>query len=155
MNRPMPKLAIRQISRWLVRAVSLSCLLAGVAELLPAAHGQNVPSQPHPMLPQPIGQAVSGDGPDAQPGGPHADERLLRALNADRQKSLVNDTNKLLRLVNELNAEIARTSPAALTPEQVRKLAEIEKLARNVREKMATSVRDLLPFEAPFQPPHN
>jgi len=67
----------------------------------------------------------------------------------------VNDTNKLLRLVNELNAEIARTEPSVLTADQLRKLAEIEKLARNVKEKMATSVRGTQAFEPPFQPVHN
>ncbi len=69
------------------------------------------------------------------------EEKRLRALNADRQKSLVSDTNKLLVLVNELNAEIARSKADALTAEQLRKVAEIEKLARNVREKMSLSVK--------------
>jgi len=78
-------------------------------------------------------------------------ERLLRALNADRQKSLVSDTNKLLRLVNELNAEIARANTGSLTPSQVRRVAEIEKLAHNVKEKMSTSVRGTPAFRAPFQ----
>jgi hypothetical protein len=78
-------------------------------------------------------------------------EKLLRALNADRQKSMVSDTNKLLRLVNELNAEIARTGPDSLTDDQLRKLAEIEKLAHKVKDKMSTSVRGTPAFEPPFQ----
>lgn len=109
-----------------------------------------------PGLPQPIGQGVNDDMSEA-PGNmdPLHDERLLRAMNADRQKSLVADTNKLLRLVNELNAEIARTSPAALTADQLHRLQEIEKLAHNVKEKMSTSVRGLPAFQPPFQPVHN
>jgi len=104
------------------------------------------------MIPQPLGQLGNQDDDTS---GPSQDEQLLRVLNAQRQKSLVADTDKLLRLANDLNAEIARTTPAALTPDQLHKLAEIEKLARNVREKMATSVRGTQPFVPPFQPPHN
>ena len=104
------------------------------------------------MIPQPIGQPV-GDSGNVTYGPPDIqNEKLLRALNADRQKSLVSDTNKLLRLVNELNAEIARTNPVSLNPAQLHKVAEIEKLAHNVKDKMSTSVRGTPAFQAPFQP---
>lgn len=82
-------------------------------------------------------------------GNPLDDERVLRALNADRQKSLVSDTNKLLKLVNELDAEIAKSNEDSLTDEQRHKVAEIEKLAHNVKEKMSTSVRGTPPFRPP------
>jgi hypothetical protein len=65
---------------------------------------------------------------------------------------MVSDTNKLLRLVNELNSEIAHTSPDLLTPSQLRKVAEIEKLAHNVKDKMSTSVRGLPAFPQPHFP---
>ena len=77
---------------------------------------------------------------------------MLRSQNADRQKSLVSDTNKLLRLTNELNTEIARTSPDALSDAELRKLAEIEKLAHSVKEKMSTSVRGTPAFRGPQFP---
>ena len=82
------------------------------------------------------------------------DERLLRALNADRQKSMVSDANRLLRLAKELNAEIARTNPDSLSLDQLRKMAEIEKLARNVKEKMSTSVRGMPGYVPSMQPMH-
>jgi hypothetical protein len=113
---------------------------------------QNGSGQQRPILQQPIGQPVSGGLDDVPVGVPVQNERLLRALNADRQKSLVADTNKLLRLVNELNAEIAHTTPDSLSAAQLRKMAEIEKLAHNVRDKMSTSVRGTPAFEPPFQP---
>jgi hypothetical protein len=103
----------------------------------------------HPTLPQPIGQPVGGGLEDVPNADPTEDEKLLRALNADRQKSLVSDTNKLLRLVNELNAEIARSSPDLLNSAQLRKMAEIEKLAHNVKDKMSTSVRRMQPIQQP------
>jgi hypothetical protein len=107
-------------------------------------------------LPQPIGQPVRDPG-DVTSGNPILiqNEKLLRALNADRQKSLISDANKLLRLANELNAEIGRTNAEELTPSQLHKLAEIEKLAHNVKDKMSASVRGTPAFQPPFQPVHN
>jgi hypothetical protein len=66
--------------------------------------------------------------------------RQIRALNADRQKSMVSDTEKLLKLAKELNEEIADGNGEALSAVQVRKLAEIEKLAHNVKQKMSFSI---------------
>ena len=76
-------------------------------------------------------------------------ERLLNALNADRQKSMVSDTDKLVRIVNDLNAEIARNDAGALSSNQLRKVAEIEKLAHNIKDKMSYSVRGTAPYRLP------
>jgi uncharacterized protein HemX len=64
----------------------------------------------------------------------------LRAQNAERQKSMVSDTNKLLKLAKELDAEVRAGNSTALTPAELHKVAEIEKLARNVKEKMTLTV---------------
>ncbi|HTB96009.1 MAG TPA: hypothetical protein VK716_03305 [Terracidiphilus sp.] len=63
--------------------------------------------------------------------------KQLRALNADRQKSMVSDTNRLVQLARELNAEAGNEAGEASMPDRFRKLAEIEKLARNVKQKMS------------------
>ena len=76
-------------------------------------------------------------------------ERLLNVLNADRQKSMVSDTDKLLRLVNNLNGEIARDGPNVLSSNQLRKVAEIEKLAHTIKDKMSYSVRGTAPYRPP------
>lgn len=60
-------------------------------------------------------------------------------MNADRQKSMVSDTDKLVKLARQLDAEIASNPTDELTPEELRKVAEIEKLAHNVKAKMAQS----------------
>jgi len=129
-----------------------AAMLLALLPLRPCGAQMIGTSQGHStMIPQPIGQRV-GDNGDL-PGAPPSDnERLLRALNADRQKSMVSDTNKLLRLVNELNAEIARANTGSLTEAQLRKVGEIEKLAHNVKDKMSTSVRGTPAFQAPAQP---
>jgi hypothetical protein len=66
--------------------------------------------------------------------------RQMNALNAERQKVLVSDTAKLLKLAQELNTEVASSQANSLSPDQMRKIANIEKLARSVKQKMSESV---------------
>ena len=81
-------------------------------------------------------------------------ERRLNALNRERQKEMISDTNKLLRLAMELNDEIAANNTGTLTWDQLHKMAEIEKLARNVKEKMADGVGQMGPTpDAPITIP--
>lgn len=154
-----------EAARCRVKRFNLSTLLALTLGAFPTllvalqCDAQNMSGAQHGSLnslPQPIDQPVRDPG-DVTNGNPNQIqyEKLLRALNADRQKSLVSDANKLLRLANELNAEIGRTNPEELTPSQLHKLAEIEKLAHNVKDKMSASVRGTPAFQPPFQPVHN
>jgi hypothetical protein len=71
---------------------------------------------------------------------PSQDPRRLRLLNAQRQKELVSDTEKLLQLAKELNEEVSDANSAEMTDAQLRKVAEIAKLARSVKEKMSFTV---------------
>lgn len=79
--------------------------------------------------------------------------RQLRALNAARQQELVRDTVKLLKLATDLNAEIKTAQPAHLSPEELSKVAHIEKLARSVREKMSQTIVGGPPVEDPIAQP--
>lgn len=79
-------------------------------------------------------------------------EKQLKALNEARQKALVSDTQKLLKLTQELNAEISSSAPSSLTSQQLRKLASIEKLAHNVKEKMSESYVSPSLMHDPLQP---
>ncbi len=111
--------------------------------ILPLGKAQNLPSGRYGGLQQPIGQSVGDPALNGMNDGSpnYLDEaRRIRLLNAERQKSLVADTIKLLKLANELNAEIAKEDALAPTPAELRKIADIEKLAHNVQEKMKTTV---------------
>jgi hypothetical protein len=139
-----------QLSRRVAEAARVVLCLALLMTI--RGRSQNAPG-PSPHNPaQPIG-LPPGSGLDDSPTGDSVEEvRRLRALNADRQKSMVADANKLLSLVNELNAEIARDNPDTLDPEQLHKVAEIEKLAHSVKDKMSISVRGTAPFQMPPLP---
>jgi hypothetical protein len=52
---------------------------------------------------------------------------------------MVSDTERLLKLAQELNSEIETSNPNVLTQVQLRKIADIERLARNVKQKMSIS----------------
>jgi hypothetical protein len=132
-------------------AARASFLALCVCLVLLPGRAQTSSGTGHGSFPQPIGQPVGGIN-DVPAGEDPDHERLLRALNAERQKSLVSDTNKLLRLAKALNEEIARTNPDQLTPDQVRRIAAIEKLAHSVREKMIISVRGSPAFQPSMQP---
>lgn len=54
----------------------------------------------------------------------------------ERRKRLVADTAKLVELTNELKEELDKTSKDELSLDVVRKAAEIEKLAHDVKERM-------------------
>jgi len=79
------------------------------------------------------------------------DQRLVQMRNAARQESMVSNAGKLLRLASELNAEVAAGSGKSLTPAQLRKVQQIEKLARKVRSEMAIAVGDSQDGPMPIQ----
>jgi hypothetical protein len=57
----------------------------------------------------------------------------------DRQKQIVSDTQKLVALANELQADVQKSNKDTLSLDVIRKADEIEKLAKSVREKMKGS----------------
>jgi hypothetical protein len=101
---------------------------------------RRMPSEPRPGI-----QNVDPlDFPPVYGGDPmqnSQNEKRLQYLNAERQKSMVAETNRLVKLAADLNAQINSGEHTQLTPDQARQLAEIEKLAHRIRDRMSTSVR--------------
>lgn len=127
--------------RWLVLVLSL----AGGVCFGDCAQAQQM-STPMPMpVPMSGAGSLSPGSNISMPGPTGPDrvfqERRIKALNSQRQKELVSDTNKLLKLTAQLNAQIDRGSKESFTPDQLRMLARIEKLAKSVREKMSNPVQ--------------
>lgn len=105
--------------------------------LLIATSGWLVWAQYTPGSRVQIPQPGYGDAPNTN--NPLSEEKRTKALNADRHKSMVSDTERLLKLARQLDAEIASNPTGELTPEELQKLAAIERLAHNVKTKMAQS----------------
>lgn len=92
------------------------------------------------------------DMPPVYEGDPirmKAEAKRLEFLNAQRQKAMVADTNRLVKMASDLNAQINSQQHSQLTSDQVRQLAEIEKLAHSIRDKMSTSIKQPQPFDMP------
>jgi hypothetical protein len=130
-------LTVNSLSPVLLLALSLvvSCALARAQSDQNTGTGQ-LSSHPLQSANGRIDPTATMDDDD-----PATRQRQLIMFYAALNRSMVSDTNKLLKLVTELNAELSSTNPDALTPAQLKKVAAIEKLAHNVKDAMKTSVQ--------------
>jgi hypothetical protein len=86
---------------------------------------------------QPPGPPGFGEPPN--PGDPmerQRQEKMEKARNVDRQKQLERDTDKLLSLAKELKEDVGKSNADTLSVDVVKKAAEIEKLAKSVKDRM-------------------
>ena len=122
-------------ARFATWTLSLCLALAMVFVIAPGLTVRSQSGPPRGIInrpaPMPTDPRSSGDY------DPTMIERRIRGLNNERQKEMVSDTNKLLKLARELNYEVDGGGADTLTPDQLRTLATIEKLARSVKEKMS------------------
>jgi hypothetical protein len=116
------------------RAVWLMLLAVLPIGAQSGASGMRIPS------PQTIGQHT-GTGLDDIWGDPADQQKRLSALNAARQKSILDDTAKLVKLAAELKAETDSASPEDTLPQQMRQWAQIEKLAHGIKDKMSYAMQ--------------
>lgn len=121
---------------------SAAVLFAAILFSLTLCSGQTSTSgNPVSRLPQRNPLPTQMDDPTSAPGTGIFYERRLRMLNAAQHNSMVADTDKLVKLVAELNAEVSQSNAKSLTPQQLHMVSEIEKLAHGIRDKMRMSVR--------------
>ena len=125
----------RALSTRSLRWLFLALIVTAVVSVSPQ-------TQLQPGIPNQVGQRSQSPFNNTNPFDDESvfAHRQLNALNAERQKALVSDTAKLLKLAQELNSEVAANSSNSLTADQIRKIANIEKLARNVKQKMSESM---------------
>ncbi len=119
------------------------CAFSAANAQMTTQNGRRVPQQT-PQIGVPTTIGPNGNGT--------FQERRIRQMNVERQKEMVSETNDLLKLTAQLNAEVAKNHSTSLTPDQMRTLARIEKLAKSVREKMSNPVQGTI-FEDNFPPP--
>jgi hypothetical protein len=94
-----------------------------------SGRGQQIPQQTQPP------SVIPEQGPND--GKMEHDQAKLR--NLDRQKQIVADTQKLVTLANELQADVQKSDKDTLSLDVIRKADEIEKLAKSVRDRMKGS----------------
>ena len=116
--------------------------VAGLAVLLGLAFCVHSQAPTHGTDPTYSAPNVGGMSPEAIPGtygrlDPAEVARREQAHKVEIRQSVESDTNKLLKLAKELDDEISSTSPDALTSSQLKKIAEIGKLAHKVKDKMS------------------
>ena len=117
----------RQRSAWNSNAF---CLAMAWLLLVLAAPAQMMPHQ-NPSIPE-----NGNSSADSESGRRELMERMEKRRNDLRQEQLVKDTNKLLALATELKSQVDKTNKDVLSVDVVKKAEEIEKLAKNVKEKM-------------------
>lgn len=93
-----------------------------------------------PIMPSDPGRNATHFPQQSSPYDPPAamQAKRITALNQMRHKEMVSDAGRLLLLAQELNAASANLS----TADRMHKAAEIEKLAKSVRDKMSYVVGD-------------
>ncbi|HEX5433217.1 MAG TPA: hypothetical protein VFY05_03180 [Candidatus Angelobacter sp.] len=83
-------------------------------------------------------------------------KRQFKAANKKRQEDIRKDTDKLFQLATELKAAVDKTNENVLSLDVIRKADEVEKLAKQVKEKMKQSIGPnprLEPPQIPIGPP--
>jgi hypothetical protein len=77
-------------------------------------------------------------GPDDQPDTAtmEMERKQLKMMNEERQKHLVSDTDKLLRLAAELRSDANSAGESGISNKASHKASEIERLAKAIRSKM-------------------
>lgn len=106
--------------------------------LLGALTGIAAAQQGVPQAPNAAGNRPSLPGAN-EPRDPFAEQtasKLTHMREDERRKRLMADTARLVALTHELQAEVDNTSRDVLSLDVIRKAAEIEKLAHDVRERM-------------------
>jgi hypothetical protein len=76
--------------------------------------------------------------------------KRVTQLNLIRQKSLIWDADRLLHLAQELNNDAAAGGTALSVAERMQKASEIQRLAKEVKEKMTYAVGAPLEVANPF-----
>ncbi|MBI2683575.1 MAG: hypothetical protein HYX26_10265 [Acidobacteriales bacterium] len=117
--------------RRLVIPVLSACLTTGILTQ-PGTFGEYGVMAAQPAAPQ-YGAQRNGQ---RDPIDEKMERERQKAQNKERQESLKKDTDRLLALATELKEQVDKTDENRLSLDVLKKTEEIEKLAKQVREKM-------------------
>jgi hypothetical protein len=119
----------------------MACLFAGAFLVTAADRGQQAPpgSPDKPII---LPEANRPFDPNQRMQMQEQQQKKVNfeAANAERKKQLTGDSAHLLKLANELKAEVDKTDKDTLSISVIRKADEIERLAHVVKEKMKLTI---------------
>lgn len=126
--------------RWLahrgVQLFSAACSLLLVA-CVAGTHAQSPMQGRDPSFTSPNAGSMSHESmSDAADIDPVLAAKRQQAQRAEIRQSLAADSTKLVQLAQELNEQISRDHPETLTQAELKKYAEIGKLARRLKSQM-------------------
>lgn len=106
-----------------------------------AATAQKVPTSPSLQTsagdtPVPSADSPFGNASPVDPARAHMIRNMTKERNEIRQKQIVDDTQQLVDLAKQLQDAVSRSNKDELSLSVVNTAAEIEKLAKVVKEKM-------------------
>jgi hypothetical protein len=106
------------------------CIAGGLAVSIQARAAQDasVPTLQLPRQPRDIG------APEKPPTD--IEREREKKANAERQQKLKRDTDQLLKLATELKQAVDKSNEHTLSLDVVKRAGDIEKLAKNIKEKM-------------------
>jgi hypothetical protein len=108
------------ITKYVRIGLLLGCIAA--VEAMPGLAAQGLPD-------------VTGRRPPT-PEQIQMEKARLKQASKERQAAIKKDTDKLLKLATELKQYVDKTNENTLSMDVVKKAAEIEKLAKEVKERM-------------------
>jgi cell division protein FtsN len=123
---------------WAVKLLLLAALMFLI--IAPLAMAQR-PGAPTPQPPRPtVVQQPAITSIDPRTDESAQTQQMRQQRNALRQRQLVEKTQQLQKLTDELRAEINKTDKDTLSLDVVKKSEQIEKLAKSIHQLMVTPI---------------
>ena len=122
---------------------TIKCLLKRFAWTVPLMafaliSAESLPAQSTPATSEPVATTQS-QTPDNEKtlSTASSESKAARPTTAEARKAqILEDTNRLYRMAEELKAEVAKSNKDILSVAVVKKADEIEKLAKSLKERM-------------------
>lgn len=124
---------------WLLAALAVILLPHGAAGQNSTQVTITAPPKPTTIL-LPEANRIPDKNEQMEMNEKNAKQQDFAAANAERKKQIADDTEKLLKLANDLKAEVDKSNKDTLSLGVIRKADEIERLAHIVKEKMKLTV---------------
>jgi hypothetical protein len=119
------------------RSLRIACVFFACAL---GAEGQTSPGQAPPPPANPATAASSASAPsDAKKATETPAPNQAVAATDPRQAQIIADSQKLLKLSQELKAEVAKSNKDTLSVTVIKKAEEVEKLAKTLKDEMNKS----------------